>query len=105
MPRKLAADLNKKTLLVLNTGYPRKRFILERLAQIPNLQVVMVYSHKNWAESLVDDWILVDTRDTQATIKAVSQYIEQYQVHGIVTFWEDDVLVTAKLADPFHKTG
>ncbi len=96
---------NQKTLLIINTGSLKKRFILQRIAKIPNLKKVVVNAQKNWAENYVDDWILVDTTNHDATIRAITEYAKKNQVDGVVTFWEDDVLLTAKLSEILKKPG
>lgn len=106
LPR-FSDTLQGKTVLVINTGYIRKKFILQ---QIKNLGVytIMVNKEKNWAQPYVNDWILVDTYDHGETIEAIQKYISnnpKRHIDGVITFWEDDVLLTAKITDKFNFIG
>jgi len=95
----------QKTLLIINTGSLKKRQILQVISKIPNLKKVVVNAQKNWAENYADDWILVDTANHDATIRAVSDYVKKHPVDGVITFWEDDVLLTSKLSELLKKPG
>lgn len=95
-------------IIVVNTGYSKKKFILQRIKQLGYFLIV-VNKDKNWAQPYVDEWIIADTFDHDGTIEAVRKYLHKNQVDGIVTFWEDDVLLTSKIVDqlgfigiPFH---
>lgn len=91
-------------ILLVNTGYPRKRFVVKRLRQL-GIEVVAVHKEKNWAAPYVQDWILVDTKNHDEVLKKVSAYLETNTVDGIITFWEDDVLLTAKLNEQLGYLG
>jgi len=103
--QKKVQEQQKKTLLIINTGSLKKRFILQKIAKIPNIKKVVVNTQKNWAENYVDEWILVDTTNHDATIRAVNEYAKKNQIDGVVTFWEDDVLLTAKLSEALKLPG
>jgi biotin carboxylase len=97
----------KKTILVVNTGSTKKRFILHRLNKL-SLKVIVLHKEKNWAQPYVDDWILADTSDHNESLQAVQVYITEHpevKIDGVVTFWEDDVLLTSKIVDRFNFTG
>lgn len=95
----------KKTLLCINTGYrSHKRFIFQRLNKLP-INLVVVNAEKNWAEPYVDDWIIAKTTNHSATIQAIKTYLETHEIDGVITFWEDDVLLTAKIVDTFGLLG
>ncbi|MDH5533375.1 MAG: ATP-grasp domain-containing protein [Candidatus Pacebacteria bacterium] len=98
------SDSKEQTLLVVNTGNTLKRFIFQELKKLP-VKVVAINSEKNWAEPYVDDWILVDTTDHLKTQLAVKKYSKNHPVHGVITFWEDDVLLTSKLTDMLSLPG
>ncbi len=94
----------QKTILLVNTGSTKKRFILQRMSKLP-YKVVVLNLEKNWAEPYVDDWIIADTTHEQQSIEAVLNYSKKHPIDGVVTFWEDDVLLTAKLVDALGVIG
>ncbi|MBU0727428.1 ATP-grasp domain-containing protein [Patescibacteria group bacterium] len=96
-----------KTILVVNTGSIKKRFILQRLKKL-GLNTVVVNKEKNWAQPYVDHWILVNTDDHQESLSAVKSFLKNnknIKIDGAVTFWEDDVLLTSKITDHFRWIG
>lgn len=95
-----------RTVLLVNTGSIKKRFILQRLKR-SGVRLVALNREKNWAEPYVEDWILADTTKHAQALAAVQRYCESHPglIEGAVTFWEDDVLLTSKLCDRFKFTG
>lgn len=98
-------DTSKKTVLLVNTGYEHKRFILKRLKKRTDLHLVILNRTKNWAKQYADDWILADTTDHAASLAAVQEYAKKHRIDGALTFWEDDVLLTAKITDALQLVG
>lgn len=99
--------LSNKTILLVNTGSIKKRFILQRMKKF-GLTIVCLNKEKNWAQQYVDHWILVDNTNTSEAIQAVKEFISntaQIKINGALTFWEDDVLLTAKIIDKFNFIG
>lgn len=94
----------QKTLLVVNTGDTLKRFVFQQLKRMP-IKVVVLNKEKNWAANYVDEWILSDTNDHQSSIAAVSNYHSKSPLDGVITFWEDDVLLTSKIAEALKLPG
>ncbi len=96
-----------KTILLVNTGSFKKRFILQKLKKM-GLKVVCLNKEKNWAASYVDHWILADNTNQTECINAIKEFIAnnaEVKINGVVTFWEDDVLLTSKIADKFNWIG
>jgi len=107
MSRQQINDLAGRTILVVNTGSLKKRFILQRLKKL-GLTVVVLNKEKNWASPYVDHWILADTFNHSESIQQVDRFISEngyIKIDGAVTFWEDDVLLTSKIADKFGFIG
>jgi len=99
--------LNGKTILLVNTGSIKKKFILQKLKKF-GLVIICLNKEKNWAQSYVDHWILADNTNTDEAIQAVKEFIAntpQVEINGALTFWEDDVLLTAKIVDKFNFIG
>jgi D-alanine-D-alanine ligase len=96
-----------RTVLLVNTGSVKKKFILQRLSRI-GVKLIILNKEKNWAESYAEDWILADTSNHSEAIRAVHDFIDTHKeikIEGVVTFWEDDVLLTSKLVDKFGFIG
>lgn len=99
--------LKGKTILLVNTGSTKKRFILQRIKKL-GVKVVALNKEKNWAESYVDHWIIADTQNHSEALQAVKTFIRQntnIHIDGALTFWEDDVLLTSKITDRFNFIG
>lgn len=102
-----SSPLLGKTLLLVNTGSIKKRFIVQRLKKL-GLYVIALNKEKNWAQAYVDQWILADTTNHAESVQAVRDFISanpQVKIQGAITFWEDDVLLTSKITDRFNLIG
>ena len=100
-------ELKDKTILLVNTGSLKKKFIIQRLKAL-GLKVIVLNKEKNWAEPYVDQWILADTFNHTEAIQSVKQFLNQnpeIKIDGALTFWEDDVLLTSKIIDKFNFIG
>lgn len=103
----VASGLKGKTLLLVNTGSQKKKFIIQKLKKLGMIIVVM-NAKKNWAEPYADYWILTDMSNHDGAIEAVHTFAKEHpevRIDGALTFWEDDVLLTAKIIDEFGFTG
>jgi hypothetical protein len=91
--------LKGKNLLLVNTGSTHKRHVLKRLKQL-ELNIIALNKEKNWAQPYVDHWIITDNTNHQMALNALDQFIKdnpEIKIDGVLTFWEDDVLLTSKL--------
>lgn len=91
-------------LLVINSGSAKKKFIFQQLKKL-GVKVTLVNKEKNWASSYIDHLILSDTNSHTETISKVIDYSKNHQIDGVITFWEDDVLLTSKIADRLNLIG
>ncbi|MEK7202983.1 MAG: ATP-grasp domain-containing protein, partial [Patescibacteria group bacterium] len=99
--------LSGKTILLINTGSIKKKFILQKIKKF-GLIIVCLNKEKNWAHPYVDHWILADNTNITEAIQAIKEFISnmpQVKIDGALTFWEDDVLLTAKIIDKFNFIG
>lgn len=106
-PSKSSKTLKGKTILLVNTGSPNKRFILERLKEF-GLTIVMLHREKNWAHPFVDHWIIANTYNHQECLEKVKRFLirnQEVRIEGVTTFWEDDVPLVAKLCEAFGYFG
>jgi D-alanine-D-alanine ligase len=100
-------DWSKKTVLFVNTGSYKKKFILQKIKKL-GVIVVALNNEKNWAQPYVDHWILANNTNHEEAISQVEEFIKSHpeiKIDGVITFWEDDVLLTSKLVDRFNFTG
>src|SRR5664280_2300779 len=96
-----------RIILLVNTGSVMKKFILQKLSRM-GVKIIALNKEKNWAESYVDKWILADTTKHAEATRAVQSFIEDHpkcKIEGVIKFWEDDVLLTSKIADKFGFIG
>ncbi|MDO8609984.1 MAG: ATP-grasp domain-containing protein [bacterium] len=100
-------DLENKIILLVNTGSIKKRFILQKLKKL-GLKVVVLHKDKNWAQPYVDYWIIADTTSHRECISAIENFLSTnrgIKIDGIITFWEDDVLLVSRIVDKFDFNG
>ncbi|PIR60101.1 MAG: hypothetical protein COU67_03575 [Candidatus Pacebacteria bacterium CG10_big_fil_rev_8_21_14_0_10_44_54] len=93
-----------KTLLIVGTGGPIKRFILQKLHKL-GLALVIVNGEKNWAAPYAADWILGDMSQHDRRVAQVEAYCKTNKIDGIYNFWENDVVLTSKIAEKMKLIG
>lgn len=101
------SPLSAKTILLVNTGSQKKRFILQKLNKI-GCRVVAINTEKNWAQPYVDDWIIADTYNHSESIEAIRNWLSSEanaRLDGAVTYWEDDIPLLAKICGEFKLRG
>lgn len=99
--------LQGKAILLVNTGSIKKRIILQQLKKL-GLFIIVLNKEKNWAQSYADHWIFADTTNAKESIQAIRDFIKDgsnRKIDGVLTFWEDDVLLTSKIIDTFNFIG
>ncbi|MFH1522854.1 MAG: ATP-grasp domain-containing protein [Patescibacteria group bacterium] len=101
------SELKGKTLLVVNTGSLKKKFILQKLNKL-DLNIICLNKEKNWAQGYVDHWIITDTNNHSKAIEDLESFLSAHpkiKINGAVTFWEDDVLLVSKITDKLNLVG
>jgi len=96
-----------RTILVVNTGTLKKKFILQKLNRL-GLTIVVLNKEINWAQPYADHWILANTFNHKECLLAIENFIADHpevKIEGALTFWEDDVLLTSKIIDKFKFIG
>lgn len=99
--------LNGRRILLVNTGSIRKRFILKRLKQL-GITIIALHEEINWAKPYVDHWILSGKNNGHSPLEQVLEFCAarpELRPEGVVTFWEDDVLLTAKICEALNLPG
>lgn len=100
-------NLIGRIVLLVNTGYIRKKFIIQKLKTL-GLKIIVLHKEKNWAEQYADYWIFADTANHTEAMQSVKSFIAsnpEVKIEGVLTFWEDDVLLVSKIADRFNLIG
>ena len=108
MPKESANNgVKGKHLLVVNTGNRKKRFTLRRLRDL-GCKLIILNATENWGSAYASHWILADTNDHTASLRAVKDFFAEHPElgpDGVITFWEDDVLLTARIRDRLGLIG
>ena len=107
MNNKNTIKWSERTILLVNTGSTKKRFIIQRLNKL-GINIIVLNSEKNWANPYVKHWIISNTFNHDECITKIEEFIAQnpeINIQGAITFWEDDVLLTSKICDYFGFIG
>lgn len=100
--------LENKTILLVNAGSIKKKFILQKLKKLGLKVIVLDSEKKTWAEPFVGDWIITNNKAHAKAIDDLENYLSSnpaIKIDGVITFWEDDVLLTSKISDKFNLIG
>lgn len=96
----------KKHLLLVRSGYPSKEFVLKRLQEL-DYHVIVLDKEVNCPPNLVNEWIFADLTNIDECVSAVNKYLlnSENKIDGVVTFWEEAVLVTSAISDALNLPG
>lgn len=99
--------LEGKTILLVNPGSLRKKFILERTRELGVKVVCLSRNRVDFAEPYVDEWILAELNNHEECLEKVSSFISgsKEKIAGVITFWDECIILTAKLAATFGWVG
>ncbi len=99
-----AADLKSKTLLVISSPNPKKKFIYTRLKEL-GPKMILLASEENWVSKLADGFLQADPLDEVACAAKVEELVKTMKIDGVITFWENAVPLAATLAQRFGWVG
>ncbi|OGJ49868.1 hypothetical protein A2335_01525 [Candidatus Peregrinibacteria bacterium RIFOXYB2_FULL_32_7] len=97
-----------KTILIINAGSIKKRFIYQKIKKLELKIIVLNKKEEGFIKPYVDHWIIADTGNHNECVQAVKEFINTHPeivISGVITFWEDDVLLTSKILDRFNFIG
>ena len=100
-------EFNGKTILIVNTGSSKKKFIFAKLKKM-GIRLICLHREKNWAKPYVYEWIVAETSNHRESLKNVRSFLSLHPeivIDGVLTFWEDNVVLTAKLAEDLKLPG
>lgn len=99
-----SADLKNKTLLVISSPNPKKKFIYTRLKELGS-KMILMSSEANWVSKLTDGFVECDPLDEVACVAKVEELVKTQKIDGVITFWENAVPLCATLAQRFGWIG
>ncbi|MFA5184612.1 MAG: ATP-grasp domain-containing protein [Patescibacteria group bacterium] len=103
------SPLANKTILIVNTAgandplHSKKAFI--RKVKNLGLKIVILSKEANSFQPYVDHCVTADTLNFPAALAALDEFFKlnpAVKLDGVITFLEDDVLLTAKIADKYR---
>jgi len=100
-------SLQGKTLLVVHTGFEHKKFIFPKLKRL-GLTVIVLHKEKTSISPYVDHWLLADLNNHKECLTAIKTFLRDnphIKIDGVITYWEESTLLTAKIADTFNLIG
>ncbi|HAZ07748.1 MAG TPA: hypothetical protein DCZ01_04310 [Elusimicrobia bacterium] len=98
------SDLKSKSLLVISSPSPKKKFIYQRLKEL-GPKMILISSEANWLSKLADGFIEADPLDEVACTAKVEELVKTTKIDGVITFWENAVPLAATLAERFGWIG
>ncbi len=109
MPKKIqTSEFHGKTILLVHAGSEGKYFIAKRLHQL-GLRVVCLNRDRVAAlDEYVDEWIIADLSNSAESLQAIRTFLiskPEFKFDGVVTFWDEAVLLTSRIVDAFHLIG
>ncbi len=102
--RKKDGPLAGKTVIVLNSGSRKKEFVLRRAAEL-GVSIVLVNRTLGWERKYIEHYIQADTYNHAEALEKLKRFVKETPVDGVVTFWEDDVPLLAKVCRKLKLTG
>ncbi len=97
-------DLKGRSLLLISSANPTKRFIYQRLKNL-GVRIVLLSPESTWVSRYADAVIQADTLDHAESIARVEEALKDHPVDGVLTFWEEAVPLCATLAERFNWRG
>lgn len=97
-------NLAGKMILIVNSY---KKSFTKKVKNL-GVKVIVLDKELSGPQPYIDYFIQADNYNHNEAINAVDNFIKEHpeiKIDGVMTFWEDDVLLTSKLADKFHLIG
>lgn len=100
----VGAELKGKSLLLISSPSPTKRFIFQRLKAL-GVRLTVLSCEASWASKYADDFLTADLVDHEGVIAAVEEKMKSGRLDGALTFWENAVPLCAVLCEHFGWKG
>lgn len=98
-----SAELKGKTLLVIASNKPAKRYLYERLRAL-GVKLAVISSEGSSAARFADHF-LSSPLETQEALAKVEEFLRDNKIDGALTFWENAVPLCAALCEKFGWVG
>ena len=97
-------ELKGKSLLLITSASPTKRFLLQRLKAL-GLRLTVVSPDSSWAARSVDAALTANISDQAEVFAKIEEHSKDNKFDGALTFWENAVPLCAALCDRFGWKG
>ncbi|MBI4423363.1 MAG: ATP-grasp domain-containing protein, partial [Elusimicrobia bacterium] len=98
------AAFKTKTILIVNSGAPKKRFIFQKLRSL-GLRVALLQKENNWASRYADAVLEADPHDRAESLAQIEEFQKGGRIDGALTFWEEDIPLAAAACERFGWVG
>jgi D-alanine-D-alanine ligase len=98
------SPLNGKTVLIVNTY--KKLFI--KKSKSFGVKIITLGKESSTLAPYIDHHINTDTANHPEALAALEKFLAEHpeiKLDGVLTFWEDDVLLTSKISDRYKLIG
>ncbi|MBP7992254.1 MAG: ATP-grasp domain-containing protein [Candidatus Magasanikbacteria bacterium] len=105
---RIDTSLRGRTIILVNPGSIQKKFIWERLKELGVVVVALNDKKIDSATPYIDHWVLANTTDFSACKNAIKIFLKKHpeiSPEGVLTFWDECVLLVAYLAEAFAWPG
>lgn len=92
------------TLLVINTWWIKKKFILEKIFNLWIKIILLDYNIEDWAKPFIYKYIKRKTKLYISVINEINIFLKlnpEIKIDWAITYWEDDVLLLSKITEYF----
>lgn len=99
--------LKGQNILFINSGAKKKKFTLERAKKL-GVNVILVNQKLDVSKSLISHFVQADTYNHDEVIEKLHGFARAHpdvDLHGAITFWEDDIPLLARVCAEFDLIG
>ena len=107
MAARVQAAEARTPLLLVKTGGPGRRRLLQSLSAPGNLYIVCMSEERNWADPYVDEWLMDPTTDHEQGIARVQQFMRERGIvfQGVLSYDEYGTELAAHIAAALKLPG
>ncbi|MCF7830834.1 ATP-grasp domain-containing protein [Candidatus Gracilibacteria bacterium] len=94
-------------IIFINSGGSKKKFTLEKAKQL-GANIILINSCFDGNKKLIDHFIEADTYNHDEVLDKLRLFVKnnpEIELHGAISFWEDDIPLLAKVCEEFDLTG
>ena len=99
-------NLKGKVIILANATSPNKVFILKKIKSLGVKIVCLDRSIRDFAKPYVDEWLIADLNNYSRCLEIVEAFVKKgNKIDGVVTFWEECVVLVSKIAEKYQLPG